>query len=187
VEAARAGDAGKGFAVVAQEVRELAQRTAKAAKEIKNLITTSGEQVKGGVELVAETGQSLETIVMEVTEISSHINAIYQAAREQTMALSEINVAVNVMDQGTQQNAAMVQETNAASDKLADEAVRINKMLAEFETGYQTFRAPAPVVRRTPPAAVSASKAVAKPVAGARKMPAVAGNTALAQDSWEEF
>jgi methyl-accepting chemotaxis protein len=187
VEAARAGDAGKGFAVVAQEVRELAQRTAKAAKEIKNLITTSGEQVKSGVELVAETGQSLNTIVTEVTEISSHINAIYQAAREQTMALSEINVAVNVMDQGTQQNAAMVQETNAASDKLADEAVRINKMLAEFETGYQKFRAPAPVVRRTPPAAVSASKAVAKPVAGARKMPAVAGNTALAQDSWEEF
>jgi methyl-accepting chemotaxis protein len=187
VEAARAGDAGKGFAVVAQEVRELAQRTAKAAKEIKNLISTSGDQVKAGVALVAETGEALGTIVSEVTEISQHISAIYQAAREQTSALSEINVAVNVMDQGTQQNAVMVQETNVASDRLAEEAVRINQMLSEFSTGYE--QAPAVTQPRRPvrPIPKTAAPPAAKPAAAPRRIPAVVGNTALAQDAWEEF
>ncbi|MBL0374737.1 globin-coupled sensor protein [Rhizobium sp. KVB221] len=187
VEAARAGEAGKGFAVVAQEVRELAQRSAKAAKEIKNLITNSGEQVKAGVSLVAETGEALGTIVTEVTEISQHISAIYQAAREQTSALSEINVAVNVMDQGTQQNAVMVQETNTASDKLAEEAVQINRMLAEFQTGFETVSAKPAATRPVARAAAKAPTAARKPAAPARKIPLVAGNTALAQDSWEEF
>ncbi|MGQ3278985.1 MAG: HAMP domain-containing methyl-accepting chemotaxis protein, partial [Shinella sp.] len=114
VEAARAGEAGKGFAVVAQEVRELAQRSAKAAKEIKTLINTSGEQVRTGVSLVGDTGRSLQTIVTEVQEINSHVQAIVEAAREQSTGLQEINTAVNAMDQGTQKNAAMVEETTAA-------------------------------------------------------------------------
>jgi methyl-accepting chemotaxis protein len=132
VEAARAGEAGKGFAVVAQEVRELAQRSAEAAKQIKGLITASGDQVKHGVELVNETGQALAVIVREVQEINGHVNAIVTAAREQSTGLHEINQAVNVMDQGTQQNAAMVEEQTAASHALATEAADLTALLAQF-------------------------------------------------------
>ena len=135
VEAARAGEAGKGFAVVAQEVRELAQRSAKAAKEIKALITTSGEQVRSGVALVGDTGRSLQTIVAEVQEINSHVQAIVEAAREQSTGLQEINTAVNAMDQGTQKNAAMVEETTAASHGLASEVQALNTLIGRFNVG----------------------------------------------------
>ena len=133
VEAARAGEAGKGFAVVAQEVRELAQRSATAAKEIKTLIAASGSQVQTGVSLVKQTGNSLDTIVGEVREISRHVNAIVESSREQSTGLQEINTAVNVMDQGTQQNAAMVEQSTAASHSLAREAAALNQLLAQFD------------------------------------------------------
>ncbi|KQR69995.1 globin-coupled sensor protein [Rhizobium sp. Leaf341] len=135
VEAARAGEAGKGFAVVAQEVRELAQRSAKAAKEIKALINTSGEQVRSGVSLVGETGAALVVIVGEVNEINHHIAAIVDGAREQATALQDINASVNLMDQGTQQNAAMVEQSTASSHALVQEVTRIAQMLGEFRTG----------------------------------------------------
>ncbi|WP_329605605.1 HAMP domain-containing methyl-accepting chemotaxis protein [Rhizobium alarense] len=135
VEAARAGEAGKGFAVVAQEVRELAQRSARAAKEIKDLITTSGQQVRNGVSLVGDTGQALQTIVVEVQEINGHVQAIVEAAREQSTGLQEINTAVNTMDQGTQQNAAMVEETTAASHGLAAEVSALNALISRFNVG----------------------------------------------------
>lgn len=132
VEAARAGEAGKGFAVVAQEVRELAQRSAKAAKEIKELISASNHHVKSGVSLVGETGEALQQIVSQVQKVDGNVEAIVEASREQATGLKEINTAVNSMDQGTQQNAAMVEEANAAAHSLASEAEALFRLLSQF-------------------------------------------------------
>ena len=115
VEAARAGDAGKGFAVVAQEVRALAGRAAEAARDIKTLVGRSSDEVRSGVELVTATGEALHRIGEDVLRINEHVKAIVTSAREQSVGLSEINSAVGQMDQVTQQNAAMVEQTNAAS------------------------------------------------------------------------
>ncbi|MCM2433780.1 HAMP domain-containing methyl-accepting chemotaxis protein [Agrobacterium rosae] len=180
VEAARAGEAGKGFAVVAQEVRELAQRSAKAAKEIKALITTSNDQVQQGVQLVGETGRALETIVTEVQEINRHVVAIVDAAQEQSSGLQQINTAVNQMDQDTQKNAAMVEEQTAASHGLAREAASLNHLLGQFKLGggYEApVRAATPVERPVQ----SPARALGRKVASA-----FSGNAAVKSD-WEEF
>ncbi|WP_184691927.1 HAMP domain-containing methyl-accepting chemotaxis protein [Rhizobium leguminosarum] len=132
VEAARAGEAGKGFAVVAQEVRELAQRSASAAKEIKGLIQNSSKEVESGVKLVRDTGQALKTIGGFITQINHHMDSIATSAKEQSIGLSEVNVAVNRMDQTTQQNATMVQESTAASDSLAQQAQTLRQLIAQF-------------------------------------------------------
>jgi len=184
VEAARAGEAGKGFAVVAQEVRELAQRSASAAKEIKGLINTSGEQVRNGVALVGETGTALEAIVREVQEINQNVTAIVTSAREQSTGLAEINMAVNQMDQGTQKNAAMVEQSTAASHGLAQQATALMQLLGQFRLGEETQRmvAPrvAPVQVNSRPQA-SPARALGRKIASAFK-----GNTAIASE-WSEF
>jgi methyl-accepting chemotaxis protein/methyl-accepting chemotaxis protein-1 (serine sensor receptor) len=190
VEAARAGEAGKGFAVVAQEVRELAQRSATAAKEIKALITASGEQVKRGVSLVGQTGEALTAIVTQVQDINRNVEAIVQAAREQSTGLQEINAAVNQMDQATQQNAAMVEESNAAAHTLVTEVSSLSSRLGQFELGgaARTVRAPAqhharPAAPHAPaPAAhASARPAVQPSVRPAPRTAAIAPATAQAR------
>ncbi|MDH4415365.1 MAG: methyl-accepting chemotaxis protein [Rhizobium sp.] len=135
VEAARAGEAGRGFAVVAQEVRELAQRSAKAAKEIKDLIQNSATEVASGVRLVSDTGGALKSISQLIVEINDHVVAISTAAREQSSGLVEVNSSVNGMDQMTQQNAAMVEESSAAASTLSRETDKLRGMIGQFNLG----------------------------------------------------
>ncbi|MFT6451230.1 MAG: methyl-accepting chemotaxis protein [Halocynthiibacter sp.] len=140
VEAARAGDAGRGFAVVASEVRALAQRSSDAAKEINELISASGAQVKRGVDLVGQAGSALQGIVKSVSEIAQHVDEIAMSSREQSVGLAEINVSVNQLDQVTQQNAAMFEETTAASHALNREVETLNSTTAMFKIGNRQER-----------------------------------------------
>jgi methyl-accepting chemotaxis protein len=133
IEAARAGDAGRGFAVVASEVRALAQRSADSAKEIKGLISRSDSHVARGVSLVGDAGLTLKKISEHVANINSQMSEISASAEEQSRALSEVNAAVNTMDGMTQQNAAMVEETTAASQNLVQEAKDLTRMMSQFK------------------------------------------------------
>jgi methyl-accepting chemotaxis protein len=132
VEAARAGEAGRGFAVVASEVRALAQRSADAAKEIKTLISLSSRQVDTGVSLVGQTGEALQRIVGRVAEIDGLVSEIAASAHEQAVGLQQVNTAINHMDQVTQQNAAMVEETTAASHALRQQAESLSGSVGRF-------------------------------------------------------
>ena len=132
VEAARAGDAGKGFAVVASEVRALAQRSSAAAKEIKTLIATSAQHVGRGVDQVGKAGATLQNIVGSVANISTLVSTIAAGAVEQSTGLAEINIGVTQLDQVTQQNAAMVEESTAASHALGQDASGLASLVARF-------------------------------------------------------
>ncbi|ARM92639.1 methyl-accepting chemotaxis protein (plasmid) [Rhizobium sp. CIAT894] len=183
VEAARAGEAGKGFAVVAQEVRELAQRSANAAKDIKVLINRSSDEVHSGVKLVTATGEALGNIQNHVVKIDEHVRSIATAAREQSTGLSEVSTAVNQMDQVTQQNAAMVEQSTAATNRLAEEAANLARLIARFKLD---------AAQMAPRAATPQSKPVASPARtlGQKLAGAFGGRAATATaaaTSWEEF
>ncbi|MGG7518305.1 methyl-accepting chemotaxis protein [Allorhizobium undicola] len=197
VEAARAGDAGKGFAVVAQEVRALAGRAADAARDIKTLVGKSNHEVDTGVDLVKATGEALHRIGEDVLQINDHVKSIVTSSREQSVGLSEINSAVGQMDQVTQQNAAMVEETNAASHTLASDSENLGKLVGQFKTGNSTRRAvarpeavhaasapqPSPAKQLVNKLAGAFSKGTAAPARAVAAAPA----TAAATDHWEEF
>ena len=181
VEAARAGDAGKGFAVVASEVRALAQRSADAAKDVKSKITASTGQVDAGVQLVSETGASLERIINRIKEVSTLVSSISTSAEQQANGLQQVNTAVSEMDGVTQQNAAMVEEATAAARSLAEEADVLARQVSQFRVSGSAQRSPAasPVHQLQ----ARAARQMAQPAVTAR----VAGNTALAADDWSEF
>ncbi|MCZ8218224.1 MAG: methyl-accepting chemotaxis protein [Acidovorax sp.] len=217
VEAARAGEQGRGFAVVASEVRSLAQRSAEAAKEIKTLISASVQNVESGSAQVAQAGQSMEEIVSSVQRVSDLIGEITASSTEQRDGIAQVNQAVTHLDQMTQQNAALVEESTAAAASMRDQAQRLAEVVSVFNVGAAAARAPAAAPRAAPaprpataPARVggsggkpaSAAKApvaarlTAKaPAAKAAPAPSAASAPALApraaaggnDDEWESF
>jgi methyl-accepting chemotaxis protein len=200
VEAARAGEAGRGFAVVATEVRALAQRSAGAAKEIKNLISTSAAQVSQGVELVAESGKALDRIMAQVAEIDNVVTGIAAGAKEQTTGLDEVNAAINQMDQVTQQNAAMAEQSSAASRSLSQDTEQLAGLIRQFKVGPAAANDAPTAYEARPRAAVSeANRRLERELpaprdarrmargAPARQMTATARKLAPETDGWEEF
>jgi len=190
VEAARAGEAGRGFAVVASEVRALAQRSAEAAKEIKTLIQASSTQVTQGVDLVGDTGKALSRIVAQVNEINEIVARIAASAREQATGLHEINTAINQMDQMTQQNAAMVEQTTAAARALTREGEELDGLISRFRIAGERLQdqgaaapgiaaspaAPHPAARR-PQRALPVSGKASRPISAAPSRPSTGASS----------
>jgi methyl-accepting chemotaxis protein len=165
VEAARAGEQGKGFAVVASEVRNLAQRSAGAAKEIKTLITESVGRINSGTEQVNAAGTQMDEIVTSVKRVTDIISEIAAASTEQSLGIDQVNQAIGQMDRGTQQNAALVEEASAAAQSLQEQSMMLMQAVREFKFTGQAAKTPAtsPIVTRATPAARPAPSAPSRP------------------------
>jgi methyl-accepting chemotaxis protein len=185
VEAARAGDAGKGFAVVAVEVRRLAQSAANASSEVKTLIEQSGTEVSSGGRLVAEATTKLVSMLDGIRESAGLTDAIAQATREQSSAIAEVTTAIRQMDEMTQHNAALVEETNAAIEQTEGQANELDRIVEVFVVDGSAAPAERSARPRAPqPASVKAQQARVKQAASAYL---TEGNAAVKQDNWSEF
>jgi methyl-accepting chemotaxis protein len=190
VEAARAGEAGRGFAVVASEVRSLASRSADAAREIKRLIGESVDKVSAGNELVNEAGQSMDEIVAQVRRVTDLIGEISSASEEQSRGISQVGESVNLIDQGTQQNAALVEESSAAAESLKLQAEQLAQAVAAFQVTRGEIGLSHPVAQplKGKPASANAGRPVPRkspqPTESARK-PATTVNSS--EDDWASF
>ena len=190
VEAARAGEQGRGFAVVATEVRNLAQRSATAAKEIKALIAESVDKVEGGAQLVHEAGTTMDEVVTSFQQVARLVVDISNASREQSSGIEQVTQAVSQMDEVTQQNAALVEEAAAAAESLEEQATGLVQAvgmfkLSEGQASQGTANLPGPALRDVTPKRLAGGKPAAKLADPARKIapPHLAGE----EDEWEEF
>lgn len=186
VEAARAGEQGRGFAVVAAEVRNLAQRSAQAAKEIKSLIKDSVEKVGDGSRLVGESGKTLEEIVAAVKKVSDIIAEIASASQEQSSGIGQVNKAITQLDEVTQQNAALVEQAAASSESLDEQALALTELMTFFNTGEaEVASAPRTAVTRKP--AAQQQKPAARPAPRPTMRHAPQPVSQDQGEEWEEF